>query len=122
LFEVDPGLNWKNASVCLLAKEVLGPLRSTSVLEEDKGPKDFFLIAGELLWDQTQIQSAGVEEGSSGAPFAREVWRRGEFWPRPLFGWGGWDRGRRADRRQRRGYRRRSDCWDGSGYELSKLL
>jgi len=73
LFEVDPGLNWKNAGVRLLAKEVLGPLRSTSVLEEGEGPKDFFLVTGELLWGQTQIQSAGVEEGSSGAPFAGEV-------------------------------------------------
>jgi len=99
LFEVDPGLNWKNAGVRLLAKEVLGPLRSTSILEEGEGPKDFFLVAGELLWGQTQIQSAGVEEGSSGALFAREVWRRREFWPCPLFGRGGRDRGRRADRR-----------------------
>jgi len=49
LFEVGPGLNWKNASVRLLAKEVLGPLHSTSILEEDKGPEDFFLIAGKLL-------------------------------------------------------------------------
>jgi len=53
LFEVDLGLNWKNAGVRLLAKEVLGPLRSMSVLEEGEGPKDFFLIAGELLWGQT---------------------------------------------------------------------
>jgi len=60
LFEVDPGLNWKNAGVRLLAKEVLGPLCSTSILEEGKGPKDFFLVAGELLWGQTQVQSAGV--------------------------------------------------------------
>jgi len=52
LFKVDLGLNWKNASVCLLVKEILGPLRNTSVLEEGKGPKDFFLIAGELLWGQ----------------------------------------------------------------------
>jgi len=122
LFKVDPGLNWKNTSVHLLAKEVFGPLRSTSVLEEGEGPKDFFLVAGELLWGQTQIQSAGVEEGLSGAPFAGEVWRRREFWPRPLFGWGSRDRGRRADRKQRRGYRRQSNCWDRSSYELSKLL
>jgi len=83
LFEVNPGLNWKNASVHLLAKEVLGPLHSTSILEEDEGPKDFFLVAGELLWGQTQIQSAGVEEGSSGALFAGEVGGRGKF--RPCF-------------------------------------
>jgi len=91
LFKVDPGLNWKNAGVRLLAKEVLGPLRSTSVLEEGEGPKDFFLVTGELLWGQMQIQSAGVEEGSSRALFAGEVWRRREFWPRLLFGRGGQD-------------------------------
>jgi len=52
LFEVGPGSNWKNASVRLLAKEVLGPLCSTSILEEGEGPEDFFLVAGELLWGQ----------------------------------------------------------------------
>jgi len=50
LFEIDPGLNWKNASVRLLVKEVLGPLCSTSILEEGKGSEDFFLVAGELIW------------------------------------------------------------------------
>jgi len=52
LFEVGPGSNWKNAGVRLLAKEVLGPLYSTSILEEGKGPEDFFLVAGELLQGQ----------------------------------------------------------------------
>jgi len=52
LFEVDPGLNWKNAGVRLLAKEVLGPLHSTSILEEGEGPEDFFLITGELIQSQ----------------------------------------------------------------------
>jgi len=73
LFEVSPGSNWEDTSVHLLAKEVLGPLRSTSILEEGKGPEDFFLVAGELLQDQAQIQCAGVEKGSSGTPFAGEV-------------------------------------------------
>ena len=86
LFEVGPGSNWKNAGVRLLAKEVLGPLHSMSILEESEGPEDFFLIAGELLRGQVQIQHVGVEEGSSGTLFAREDWRRREFWPRPLFG------------------------------------
>jgi len=52
LFKVGPGLNWENASVCLLAKEVLGLLCSMSILEEGEGPEDFFLVAGELLWGQ----------------------------------------------------------------------
>jgi len=42
LFEVSPGSNWEDASICLLAKKVLGPLHSTSILEEGEGPEDFF--------------------------------------------------------------------------------
>jgi len=109
LFEVNPGLNWKNAGVCLLAKEVFRPLRSTSVLEEGKGPKDFFLIVGELLWGQMQIQSAGVEKGSSGAPFAGEVRGRGKFWPCSLFRRSGRSRGGRYNRRGRHRHWGRSD-------------
>jgi len=55
LFKVDPGLNWKNAGVCFLAKEVLGLLCSTSVLEKGKGPKDLLLVTAELLRSQAQI-------------------------------------------------------------------
>jgi len=84
LFKVDPGLNWKNASVHLLAKEVLGPLRSTSILEEGKSPEDFFLVTGELIRGQAQIQHTGVKEGSSRALFTGEVRGRGEFWPHSL--------------------------------------
>jgi len=52
LFEVSPRLDRKNAGVCLLAKEVLGPPRSTSIFEKGEGPKDFLLIAAELLRSQ----------------------------------------------------------------------
>jgi len=52
LFKVGPRLDRKNASIRLLAKEVLGPLRSTSVFEKGEGPKDFLLIAAELLQSQ----------------------------------------------------------------------
>jgi len=52
LFEVSPRLDRKNAGVRLLAKEVLGPPRGTSVLEKGEGPKDFLLITAELLWSQ----------------------------------------------------------------------
>jgi len=121
LFEVGLGSNWEDASVRLLAKEVLRPLCSISILEKGEGPEDFFLVVGELLWGQAQIQRAGVEKDSSRTPFAREVWRR-EFWPCLLFGRGRRHWGRRADRRQRWGYRRWSDCWGGSSYELSELL
>jgi len=52
LFEVGPRLNRKNAGVCLLAKEVLGPPRGTSIFEKGECPKDFLLIAAELLRSQ----------------------------------------------------------------------
>ena len=52
LFEVSPRLDRKNAGVCLLAKEVFGPPRGTSVFEKGEGPKDFLLIAAELLRSQ----------------------------------------------------------------------
>jgi len=52
LFKVGPRLDRKNAGICLLAKEVLGPPRSTSVLEKGEGPKDFLLIAAKLLQSQ----------------------------------------------------------------------
>jgi len=55
LFKVDLGLNWKNAGVCLLAKEVLGPLCGMSVFEKGEGPKDLFLVTAELLQSQAQI-------------------------------------------------------------------
>jgi len=73
LFKVGPGSNWEDASVHLLAKKVLGPLYSTSILEEGEGLEDFFLITGKLLWGQAQIQRAGVKEGSSRTPFTGEV-------------------------------------------------
>jgi len=122
LFKVGPGLNWENASVHLLVKEVLRPLRSTSILEEGEGPEDFFLVAGELLQGQAQIQCTGVEEDLSRTPFTREVWRRKEFWPRLLFGQDRQNWERRADRQWRQGYRRQSNCWGRSSYELSELL
>ena len=55
LFEVSLGSNWEDASVRLLVKEVLGLLHSMSILEEGKGPEDFFLVADELLRSQVQV-------------------------------------------------------------------
>jgi len=55
LFEVGPRLDRKNASVRLLAKEVLRPPHGMSVFEKGEGPKDFLLIAAVLLWSQAQI-------------------------------------------------------------------
>jgi len=50
LFEVGPGLDGKDASVCFLAKEVLRPPRSSSIFEKGEGPQDFLLVAAELFW------------------------------------------------------------------------
>jgi len=113
LFEVKPRLNGKNASVCLLVKEVLGPLRGLSILEEGKSSENLFLVVAELLWGQAQIQYTRIEKGSTGALFTGEVRGRGEFWPRPLFGRGGRGRRRRDSRRGRHRYWRQSDCWSG---------
>jgi len=55
LFKVGPGLDRKDASVCLLAKEVLRPPHSLSFFEKGKSPENFLLIAAELLQDQAQI-------------------------------------------------------------------
>jgi len=89
LFKVSPGLDRKDASVPLLVKEVLGPPCSLFISEKGEGPKDFLLIAAKLLWGQAQIQHIGVKEGSTRVLFTREVRGRREFWPCPLFGWGG---------------------------------
>jgi len=52
LFEVGPGLDGKDAGVCLLAKEVFRSSHSSSIFEKGKGLKDFLLVAAELLWGQ----------------------------------------------------------------------
>ena len=119
MFKVSSRLNGKNAGVHFLAKEVLGPLHGLSILEEGQGPENLFLVVAELLQGQVQIQCTGVEKGSTGASFTKEVEQRGEFWPHPLFG-----QGRRDNRRGRQGYRRQSDCWSGGrvSYELGELL
>jgi len=52
LFKVGPKLDRKNTGVCLLAKEVLRPPHGISVFEKGECPKDFLLIAAELLWSQ----------------------------------------------------------------------
>jgi len=86
-FEVGPGLNGKDADIHLLAKEILGPLHSSSLFKENKGPEDFLLVAAKLLWGQVQIEGAEVEEGPTKTSLTGEVWERGEFWPCSLFRW-----------------------------------
>jgi len=99
LFEVSLRSNGKDASVCLLAKEVLGPPCGLSIFKESKGLEDFLLVAAELLWGQVQIEGIRVEEGPTETSFTGEVWEKGKFWPCLLFRWSSQDQGRWADRR-----------------------
>jgi len=52
LFKVGLGLDGKDAGVRFLVKEVLGPLRGSSIFEKGEGPQDFLLIAAELFRGQ----------------------------------------------------------------------
>jgi len=52
LFEVGPGLDGKDAGVRFLVKEVLGPLRGSSIFEKGEGPQDFLLVTAELFRGQ----------------------------------------------------------------------
>jgi len=52
LFEVGPGLDRKDAGIRFLVKEVLGPLRGSSIFEKGEGPQDFLLVAAELFQGQ----------------------------------------------------------------------
>jgi len=50
LFEVPPGLDGENASVCFLTEHVLGPLGSVTTFEKHESPEYFLLFVMELLW------------------------------------------------------------------------
>jgi len=50
LFKVPPGLHGKNASVCFLMEDVLGPLSGMTTLEKRENPENFFLFVAELFW------------------------------------------------------------------------
>jgi len=50
LFEVFPGLDRENTSICFLTEHVFEPLGSTTSLEERESPENLFLFVMELLW------------------------------------------------------------------------
>jgi len=50
LFEVPPGLDGEDASVCFLTEYVLRPLGGVTIFEKREGPEDFLLFVVELLW------------------------------------------------------------------------
>jgi len=49
LFEVSPGLDGENASVCFLMEYIFGPLGDATSFEERKSPENLFLLVMELL-------------------------------------------------------------------------
>jgi len=51
LFKVLPGLDGKNASVCLLTEYIFGPLGGVTTFEECESPENSLLFIVELLWD-----------------------------------------------------------------------
>jgi len=50
LFQVSPGLDGENASVCFLMEYVFRPLGSMISFEERESPENPFLFIMELLW------------------------------------------------------------------------
>jgi len=49
LFEVSPGLDGENASVCFLTEHVFRPLDGVTSFEEHESPENLFLFVMELL-------------------------------------------------------------------------
>jgi len=47
--KIGPGLDWKNAGVCFLSKEVFGPLCSSTSFEESECPEYLFFFTTKLL-------------------------------------------------------------------------
>jgi len=50
LFQVSPGLDGENASICFLMEYVFRPLGSMISFEERESPENPFLFIMELLW------------------------------------------------------------------------
>jgi len=49
LFEVFPGLDGENASICFLTKYIFRPLGGVTSFEERESPENLFLLVMELL-------------------------------------------------------------------------
>jgi len=79
LFEVPPGLDGEDASVCFLTEHVLGSLGGMTTFEKREGPEDFLLFIVELLRGQVDVERAGVQKRMAIVTFSTEVWRTGEL-------------------------------------------
>jgi len=60
LLKISSGLDRENTSVCFLTKYIFGPLGSTTSFEECESPENPFFFIVELLWDQVDVEGAGV--------------------------------------------------------------
>ena len=79
LFEVPPGLDGEDASVCFLTEHVLGSLGSMTTFEKCEGPEDFLLFIVELLRGQVDVERAGVQKRMVIVTFFTEVRRTGKL-------------------------------------------
>jgi len=79
LFEVSPGLDGEDASVCFLTEHVLGSLGGATTFEKREGPEDFLLFIVELLQGQVDVEKAEVQKRMAIVTFFTEVWRTGEL-------------------------------------------
>jgi len=113
LFEVPPGLDRENTSVCFLTEHIFRPLGSTTTFEECEGPEDFLLFIVELLQGQADVERTGVQKRMAIMTFSTEVQRTGELGTHPSH----CQSGRR--RHQRRWYERRRCVWYGQREGIS---
>ena len=97
LFEVPPGLDGENTSVCFLTEHIFGLLGGTTTFEECEGPEDFLLFIIELLWGQADVKRAGVQKHVAIVTFSAKVQRTGELgtclshhWSRQWRHWRRW--------------------------------
>jgi len=79
LFKVSLCWNREDASICFLTEHVFGPLGGTTAFEECEGPENSLLFIVELLWDQADVEGAGVQKCATIVTFSTEVQRRGEL-------------------------------------------
>jgi len=79
LFEVPPGLNGEDASVCFLTEHVLGSLGSATTFEKRESLEDFLLFIVELLRGQMDVERAGVQKRMAIVTFSTKVQRTGEL-------------------------------------------
>jgi len=79
LLEISPGLDRENASVCFLMKYIFGPLGSTTFFEEHESPENPFFFVVELLWDQVDVEGAGIQKCMAIVMFSAKVQGTREF-------------------------------------------